>query len=184
MRVTREVMNDGHRAIVEGAARLLRERGMAGTSVADAMTAAGKTHGGFYRHFASKDAMVAEALRAAFDAFMQPLEQASEGAPRKAAVDAYREAYLSEAHRANPGLGCPMPALGSELARAPNEVRSEFSAGVRRVLEQLASTRRGDESHRTAAAARELAMMVGCVMLARACDEDLASRFLEACRGS
>ncbi len=66
MRMSREAMADHHEQIVSAASRMLRERGIEGTSVADLMQAVGLTHGGFYRHFESKDALVAEAAEAAF----------------------------------------------------------------------------------------------------------------------
>jgi TetR/AcrR family transcriptional repressor of nem operon len=183
MRVTQQDMDTGHRRIVEGAARLLRERGVRDTSVADAMSEAGMTHGGFYRHFQTKDDLVIEALRQAFDEFVQPLEQRQQlQAPQDVAAE-YRSLYLSEQHLLNPGRGCPMPALGSDIARANDAVKSEFGAGVQRLIAALALTKDGTAEERAAAATREMAMLAGAVLIARACDGEVARAVLDACRG-
>jgi TetR/AcrR family transcriptional regulator, transcriptional repressor for nem operon len=182
MRVTRQDMDEGHRQIVEGATRLLRERGVRDTSVADAMSEAGMTHGGFYRHFQTKDDLVIEALRRAFEQFVQPLEQRQRiEAPQTVAAE-YRSLYLSEQHLHNPGQGCPMPALGGDIARANDAVKSEFSSGVQRLIAALALTKSGTADERAAAATRETAMLAGAILLARACDPKVARAVLDACR--
>jgi len=184
MRVTQNEMDANHVRIVEGAARLFRERGLRTTSVADAMNAAGLTHGGFYRHFKTKDDLVIESLRVAFDSFTSPLEarQKSEQ-PEQVAAD-FKSLYLSDEHAANPGLGCPMPALGGELARESALIREEFSRGVKRVLDALANAHPGTDSQRQDNAARELAMLVGAIVLARASDPAMGKRLLDSCRKS
>jgi TetR/AcrR family transcriptional repressor of nem operon len=97
---------------------------------------------------------------------------------------AFKALYLSDEHVANPGLGCPMPAIGSDVAREAAEIKTEFTAGFRRALEALAQAKQGDPSERHDAAARELAMLVGAVVLARACDGDTAAGILSACRSA
>jgi len=181
MRVTQQDMDMGHRRIVVGASRLLRERGVRDTSVADAMSEAGMTHGGFYRHFQTKDDLVIEALRQAFDEFVQPLEQRQQvELPQNVAAE-YRSLYLSEQHLLNPGQGCPLPALGSDIARAKDEIKSEFAAGVRRLIAALALTKDGTAEESAVAATRELAMLAGAMLIARACDRECARAVLEAC---
>ena len=182
MRVTQQDMDMGHRRIVEGASRLLRERGVRDTSVADAMNEAGMTHGGFYRHFQTKDDLVIEALRQAFDEFVQPLEQRQQIEAPHAVAAEYRSLYLSEQHLLNPGQGCPMPALGSDIARAKDEIKSEFAAGVQRLIAAMALTKDGTADERAAAATREIAMLAGAVLIARACDGEFARAVLDACR--
>ena len=182
MRVTQQDMESGHRRIVEGASRLMRERGIRETSVADAMQEAGMTHGGFYRHFETKDALVAEALRSAFDEFAIPLELRQQAEPAETVAAEYKSLYLSEPHVQNPGQGCPMPALGSELSRQPEQVRQAFAAGLGRVITALAECQAGPPALRRAAAAREVAMLVGAVLLARASDPAMAAEVLAACR--
>lgn len=182
MRVTQQEMDVSHERIVEGAARLFRERGVRATSVADAMNAAGLTHGGFYRHFKTKDDLVVESLRVAFDSFTSPLESRQKVEPPDQVAADFKALYLSDEHVANPGLGCPMPALGSELARESAQVKAEFSVGLRRVLNALAQSQRGTDAQRQDNAARELAMLVGAVVLARASDAALGTSLLDACR--
>lgn len=182
MRVTQHEMDANHERIVEGASRLFRERGVRMTSVADAMREAGLTHGGFYRHFKSKDDLVAEALRSAFDDFASPLELRQQVEPPESVAAEYKALYLSSEHVANPGFGCPMAAMGSELARESEQVKAEFTSGLGRIIAALAMARNGTSQERRADAIREVAMMVGAVLLARACSEDMASELLEACR--
>lgn len=184
MRVTQQEMDASHQRIVEGAARLFRERGIRATSVADAMSAAGLTHGGFYRHFESKDDLVVESLRVAFDSFATPLETRQKVEPPEQVAADFKALYLSDEHVANPGVGCPMPALGGELARESAPIKAEFSDGLRRVLDALAQSHHGTELQRQEAAARELAMLVGAVVLARASDHAMGAKLLDACRVS
>ena len=182
MRVTQHEMDASHDRIVEGASRLLRERGVRNTSVADAMNEAGMTHGGFYRHFKTKDDLVIEAMRSAFDDFAKPLELRQQIESPQAVVADYRALYLSPEHVANPGYGCPMPALGSDMARESEPIRGEFAAGLNRVVTALSAAREGTAEERHVGAIRELSALVGAVLLARACGGALATEILEACR--
>jgi TetR/AcrR family transcriptional repressor of nem operon len=184
MRVSQKEMDASHQRIVHGAARLFRERGIRATSVADAMNEAGLTHGGFYRHFRTKDDLVLESLRVAFDSFTEPLESRQAVEPPDQVAAAFKALYLSDEHVANPGLGCPMPAIGNDIAREAAEIKTEFTLGFRRALEALAHAKQGDPSERHDAAARELAMLVGAVVLARACDGHAAATILAACRSA
>lgn len=177
LRVTREQVQENHRRIVENAARLVRERGIENTAVADVMAAAGLTHGGFYRHFQGKDDLVAAAVRQAFDEIAQRLEK---GTAQRGASDAatrYQKDYLSRQHRDDPGIGCPVAALGSEVARAPEAVRKVFGAGVERIVSLLSAAVGGDDEAR-----RRMAMLVGAVVIARASDAQTSARVLEAVR--
>lgn len=182
MRVTQQEMDVSHQRIVQGAARLFRERGVRATSVADAMNEAGLTHGGFYRHFKTKDDLVVESVRVAFNSFTEPLETRQAFERPDKVVEDFKALYLSDEHIENPGLGCPMPAIGSDVARASAPIKAAFSVGVQRVLDALARAHGGTDSERQEAAAREVAMLVGAVVLARACDGDTAARILAACR--
>lgn len=182
MRVTPQEMDSSHHRIVDGAARLLRERGVRSTSVADAMNEAGMTHGGFYRHFKTKDELVIEALARAFEDFSAPLEQQQQFAPPKAVVDQFKALYLSDEHVAHPGQGCPMPAMGSDLAREAAPVKGAFGAGLQRVVAALANAQEGNPQQRQAAALRQISMWAGAVMLARASDPQTAAAVLDACR--
>lgn len=183
MRVSRQEMESGHERIVEGTARLIRERGLRGTSVADAMKEAGMSHGGFYRHFASKDELAAAALAKAFDDFAAPLEQRQQAERPSRVVAEFTALYLSDAHLGQAGRGCPIAALVSEMAREGPEVRAGFGAGVRRMIDALAPGMPGTARDARAEAMRHLCLLVGAVTLARATDGDTAAELIEAVRG-
>lgn len=177
MRVSQEEKERSRSRIVTAAARLFRERGVQGASVGDIMSEAGLTHGGFYRHFPDKDALLAEALTAAFDRFTSPLLDGSD--PVRDAA-AFRALYLSDDHRGATGQGCPAAALGPDIARSGDAVRQAFSGGIDTLVAGLA---RGKEMHaqpRTDAM-RDLAMMVGAMVLARGAGGTLADEILTAC---
>lgn len=123
-----------------------------------------------------------ETLHVAFDSFTAPLESRQKLEPADQVAADFKALYLSDEHVAHPGLGCPMPALGGEVARESAQIKAEFSAGLKRVLDALAQAQAGAEAERQGAAARELAMLVGAVVLARACDNPTAERLLKACR--
>lgn len=182
MRVTRQAMDTGHQRIVDGAARLFRERGVRGTSVADAMSAAGLTHGGFYRHFGSKDDLVVQATRRMFDEFATPLETRQQHESAAKVVAEFKAMYLSDEHIQNPACGCPMPAMGADIARESDPLQSEFAAGLNRVIDAMRPGMPVSANEQEAAAVREICMLVGAVLLARACDVGTARRVLEGAR--
>jgi TetR/AcrR family transcriptional regulator, transcriptional repressor for nem operon len=182
MRVSREEKDQSYARIVASAARLLRKNGLEGSSVADIMQDAGLTHGGFYRHFGSKDALVAAATAQAFDQILPFLERAQ--AHRKPA-DVVRDIenyYLSADHVEHPGTGCPIAALGSDFARATATVKKGVAEGAKRMIAVLAQGAQGDNARKREAAIRQLALMVGAVTLARACGADSRDEVLAACR--
>lgn len=179
MRMSEEEKIKSHARIVASASRLFRERGLEGASVADVMQDAGLTHGGFYKHFDSKDALAERALESAFAEFVGALE----GDRAEEAFAAYRTLYLSRDHLAQPGRGCPVAALGAEIARESTRLKAAFGAGVRRVVDAIAGSRRGSAAARRAAAMREFSMLVGAMVIARASDPALAEEVLAACRG-
>ena len=181
MRVSQAEKEKSRDRIVASAARLLRERGVDGASVADVMADAGLTHGGFYRHFETKDALVAAALDQAFDQFIGPLSDGSLDPDLKAAIGRFIDTYLSEGHTANPGQGCPIPALAADIGRSSPGVRARFSAGARRMASAIGQALPGDDATRRSAAWRQLAMMAGAVMMARAAYGPTAAEILAAC---
>ncbi|WP_165351185.1 TetR/AcrR family transcriptional regulator [Ciceribacter ferrooxidans] len=183
MRVSKKAMAEHHQAIVSAAARLFREEGIGRTSVAEVMQAAGLTHGGFYRHFDSKEALVAEAVTAAFDEFVEWLASRKEKNGAGDAVATFSERYLSDAHFKRPGQGCPIPTFGIDLAREDQDARKPFAEGVERLVAALADGMRGNSRQRRAAAMRRLATLAGAIVIARAVDRELAAEVLAACRG-
>lgn len=184
MRVSRQEMEHCHRRIVEGASRLMRERGVRGTSVADAMKEAEMTHGGFYRHFASKEELTAAALAKAFEDFSGPLELRQRIEPPQSVVEEFKALYLSDEHVQDPGHGCPMPILSGEIAREGLELRAVFGAGIRSIIAALVSGLPPGPGDRQSRAALQLCTLVGAVALARASDNNTARLLLDAARAA
>lgn len=185
MRVSRETMARHHTEIVEKAAIMLRERGIDGLSVADLMQAAGLTHGGFYRHFASKEALVAEATTAAFASIAERIEQGGAKVGPATALRDYVSAYLSFGHVANPAVGCPIAAYGTDVARQGAPVQEAYAQGLDRLCAAIAGCF-ADPPSRSRRLARELlSTMVGTVVTARATgNEQLTKSYLAASRAS
>jgi TetR/AcrR family transcriptional repressor of nem operon len=184
MRTSREDKQKTAQRIVDGAARLMRERGIEATSVADVMNEAGLTHGGFYRHFDGKDALMLAALEAAFAERHAALEQRFRESSPADALAGYRDDYLSQGHTEAAAIGCPLPALAGDVARASEPLRAAYGANVQRAVRTLAQGIPGSGAEAQARAAREIAMLVGALVLARASDKETAKLILDACRGA
>jgi len=179
MKVSREQVQQNREHIVAAAARLFRERGFDGVSVAEVMKAAGLTHGGFYGHFESKDALRREAL-----AFSEPTAGSGRTDFRSAAR--YADEYLSKRHRDDRGGGCPVAALGPEVARASADIRATMTTRIRREIDRFSTATPGSTpTQRRHAAIAAYAAMVGAMLLARIVDdEDLSEEILRSTRGS
>lgn len=178
MRMSNEEKRKSRARILQAASRRFRERGIEGTGLADIMKDAGMTHGGFYKHFPNKGALVRAALE---DAFAQVLASGAGAAEGMQAED-FRSLYLSEGHRDAPGLGCPIAALGGEVARADAATRRVMTDGVEaRIALLRGGTEEGPESR--ADAIRELVALVGAVVVARAVEGPLSDEVLQAVRG-
>ena len=150
MKVSREQAAANRAAVVKAASRLFRSHGFDGVGVAEITRAAGLTHGGFYGQFASKDALAEEACDQAFAETVRP--PAGKAGRAWGGLARLLAAYLSTWHRDQPGDGCPMAAYGSEIARQPLEVQTQFAAGVRRYVEELAvGSRKGWRRYRATA---------------------------------
>jgi TetR/AcrR family transcriptional repressor of nem operon len=183
MRVSKATVADHRKKILSAASRMLRERGIEGASVADLMQAAGLTHGGFYRHFPSKEALVVEATTATFDALIARLEEWSTESGHAAALAKYVGEYLTPRHVEKPEIGCPIAAYGGEVARENPEVRSAFNAGVDRLLAWIAGGLAGAEADKKERAVELLVLMVGAIVTARAVSEKTRVRtVLQAAR--
>ena len=176
MKVTKAQAQANRAHIVETASTLFRERGYDGVGIADLMAAAGFTHGGFYKHFASKADLMAEAAACGF----------AQTVAKSGALDLteFVTHYVSRAHRDDPGEGCQMAALCGDTARQPEAVKAAFSAGLERLLANPDDA--PEHSDGTARARRidVIAQVIGAVMLSRACPSDspLADEILHACR--
>jgi TetR/AcrR family transcriptional repressor of nem operon len=170
MRNSREAAAENRQKIVAAAARLFRAGGIEAVSVGDVMKKAGMTHGGFYRHFESKDALVAEACRHALAASRARMRGAGENAKKGEELKAIVDGYLSEHHRANPGSGCALAALGGELARTDNAARTALAEGRAEFAALVARYWPGPE--REANASALVSALVGALVNARIAGED------------
>ena len=164
-----------HKRIVQLAAERFREAGLDGISVADLMKEAGLTHGGFYRHFPSRDDLVAEAVEEALVNGAQIADRVERLEPTTA-LSALITGYLSVAHRDSKGRGCAVPALATDIARSNPRARAAYTAQVGRYLDLLG--RLNEDANEKAArkhAIMTLSALVGAVCLARAVDDDMLS---------
>lgn len=183
MKVSREQAAENRERVLQTAARLFREKGVDGVGVAELMQAAGLTHGAFYGQFSSKEELVAEACRWALgktESYWERL-QAREADPLAAIIDA----YLSPAHRDDPGRGCALTTLGVEAPRRDPGVRRAVSDGLVNLLARLEGLlpRRLQAARRRRRALALMASLVGGLVLARAVeDETLSAEILAAVR--
>lgn len=161
-----------HDRIVKTAARAIRRSGYDGTGVAEIMKEAGLTHGGFYAHFESREAMLAEAAdRAGVDGMAVMARVAAEAPPAKA-LEAMLRAYLSKEHVKGVETGCAVAALGSEMPRQAPKVRRAATRRIKEMVDLVA--RQSPEWGRPGAHERALvtlATAVGALVLARAVDD-------------
>lgn len=181
MKVTKEKAAEHRAAIVKAAGRLFRERGLDGAGVAEITKAAGLTHGGFYGHFASKDALVAEACDQSFANTLKRLP----GGEAATAPDllAYLDGYLSEQHRDRPGAGCPMAAYASDIARQDETVQIRCAHGIENFIDGFMERLPAGMSR--AQAILMMSAMVGGMTLARATAKsapELSAEILESVR--
>jgi TetR/AcrR family transcriptional regulator, transcriptional repressor for nem operon len=170
--------------IVGAAAEEFRRQGIAGAGLARLMAEAGLTHGGFYRHFASKDQLVEEACHRAMLSVSDALDRAMSGKPPEKALATLVGNYLSTDHRDRSETGCALAALGSELARADLKTRETATKGFLRFAQLIAQrlkhlSPRKAESEAMAAAAT----MIGALTIARiATDKRISSSILSSAR--
>lgn len=186
-RVSKQQAIANRRGIVSVSSQLFRERGFAGVSVFDLTAAAGLTHGGFYGHFASKQALEAEALRVAFEGAEAHWSLHTKGAQTSAiARRALVTDFLSSETRNRPGLTCPTASLSIDVARSEpgSAVRGTFEDGLQRMLSILASVELPLTSRsRRASALVDLSTMVGALVLARATQgSEISDELLDAAR--
>ncbi|KPG97167.1 TetR family transcriptional regulator [Pseudomonas sp. RIT-PI-q] len=184
-RVSRKQADLNREIIVEAATRLFRERGLHGISVVDVMGAAGLTHGGFYGHFESKEALAQEASGRAFaQAAGRWKERIAEHDDKTAARQALIAPYLSAASRDNPGDSCPVVAFAGDMCHEATEsgLRETFMEGLNKLLDSFGSLMdSGDDARDRQQALVQYSLMVGALTLARATQgEPLSDEILEA----
>jgi TetR/AcrR family transcriptional repressor of nem operon len=168
MRKSKQEAAKTRERIVTVAAEEFREHGIVATGLSDLMSAAGLTHGGFYRHFDSKDELIKEASAAALATILDGLAGAASGKRGRTGLKTVVARYLSTEHRDQPREGCPLAALGSELARADAETRKAATAGFLRLVDILAE--QFDQTQPSEAKKKALAAavtMIGALTMSR-----------------
>jgi len=179
MKVTKAQAQKNRAHIVETASKLFRERGYDGIGIADLMSVAGFTHGGFYKHFGSKTDLMAESSACG-------LKRTCALATGMDAAEFVRR-YVSREHRDAVGEGCTLAALCGDAARQPAAVKAEFAAGVEALLATLelehAKPTDADRKAARTYLIDVLAHSLGAVMMSRACPDDspLADEILRIC---
>ena len=164
-----------HKRIVTIASKRFREDGLAGVGISELMKEAGLTVGGFYKHFESRDDLVAEAVGSAFGGWKRRVEAAASGGPAVSYAKLIDE-YLNEAHRDNPGAGCAFSALAGEIARSDKRTRALASEQVRNDLQLIAGLLPGkDKRAARSKAILTFSALVGAMSLARAVSDEALS---------
>lgn len=181
MRVSRSQAEQNRQTVIDVASRLFREHGFDGIGLKDLMKGAGLTQGAFYKQFASKEDLAAQASSRAMEHATRRWSAAvaaKPGDPLGAVIDF----YLSTGHREERMDGCPVVALGSDAARQGSDVKASFESGIREYLELLGGWL--DDAHGKNPGDKAMAIlstMVGAVVLSRAVnDEWLSKQFLQA----
>lgn len=183
MKVTREQFAENRERILHEACALFRQHGFDGVGIADIMSAAGLTHGGFYRHFASKDDLVAQASQRAMNRSVARWEEIMQAAPQEE-LPALLKHYLSEAQRDAAGHGCMFAALGSDAARQDKSVRAKLTGGLRSMLDLIAGALPGrGKAARRRRAISVMSEMVGAAILARIVDDPAFAKEILAAAG-
>jgi TetR/AcrR family transcriptional repressor of nem operon len=181
MRVSRVQAAENRQAVINVASRLFRARGFDGIGLKDLMKGAGLTQGAFYKQFASKEDLAAQASRRALESASSRWSDAAAANPENplGAVIAF---YLSTEHREERMDGCPIVALGADAARQGSDVKASFEAGIKaylKVLGRLIAETDGEEPNGKAMAI--LSTMVGALTLSRVVnDPDLGRALLDA----
>lgn len=176
-----------HDSIVEAAAERIRVSGLGGLGVAAIMSEAGLTHGGFYAHFPSRDALLAAAITRLFDKAIAGVDRYEAKYGAKEGLGRYVDFYLSPRHRDDITIGCPIPALAGEARRSADEVRRAFDDGLDRLGARLGKliASKGKEAGGKKAGMALLAEMSGALTVSRAMsDAKLSSDLLSAKRKS
>src|SRR5882757_7461754 len=168
MRYSREHKLETHARIVKKASVRLREKGAHGIGVADLMKDAGLTHGGFYAHFDSRDALVIEAFTYAMDQGTERWRKLAEQTQPDKRLATIVESYLTPVHRDDPGRGCAIPTLAADIARESPRTRKAFAAKLEQMIDMLAAQipdvpRKAARKQAMAA----IATMMGTLVLAR-----------------
>lgn len=180
MRNSREATAESRERIIASAANMFRERGVAAVGIVEIMQKAGMTHGGFYKHFESKDALVAAACSFAMAQSSATLRRVAEKARRGEELKAIIDAYLTRAHRDNPGGGCALAALGGEVGNGKSAAREALAEGRTKLITLIEQYWSGPDAKNHAAIVA--ATMVGAMVNARIANSKSADDILRAAR--
>src|SRR6266849_5094835 len=165
-----------HKRIVSIASKRFREKGLAGFGIAELMKEAGLTVGGFYKHFDSRDDLVAEAVSSAFGGWKRRVDVARAGGA-SVSIAKLIDDYLNAAHRDDPGTGCAFSALAPEIARSDKRTRAITSEQVRNDIQLIAALRPSRDKHTARSKAiLTFSALVGAMSLARAVSDEALSR--------
>jgi len=176
MRKSKQDASETRKRIVQTAGEEFRRRGIGETSLADVMSAAGLTHGGFYRHFDSKDQLVAESCAVALEAMTQKIADAVSANAGQSVLESVAAIYLSPGHRDHPAAGCAIAALGSEVAHAASDTRAAATEGFLKLAGILAGEwKECPPEVAQSRAMAAVATMVGALMLSRIVTEPVLS---------
>jgi TetR/AcrR family transcriptional repressor of nem operon len=181
VKVSKETVEQNRERVIDAAATLFRERGIDGIGIADVMERAGLTHGGFYRQFKSKDDLVVQAVKRAYEAMSADFRERLKDAPESPLETLVRH-YVSAYHRDDPGQGCCLAALATDAARRDDPaLRAFFGTVVTSYVELLTTLVPGkDRTVKRSSAIATLAEMVGSVVLSRVVpDLSLSSEIID-----
>jgi TetR/AcrR family transcriptional repressor of nem operon len=181
MRVSRVQAAENRQTVINVASRLFRERGFDGIGLKDLMKGAGLTQGAFYKQFASKEDLAAQATKRAMESATEQWLAATSAEPEDP-LGAVMAFYLSMDHRGEKTDGCPIVALGSDVARQGADVKASFEAGIKQHIEILRRfVTQADGAQSDGKALAILSTMVGALTLSRVVnDPALAQALLDA----
>lgn len=171
-----------HERLVEAAAARFREKGLDGISLADLMKELGLTHGGFYKHFASRDALVAEAVEYAYSEGERSVAKIADD-QGKLDLSRYVDLYLSDSHRDAPGSGCAISALSADISRRDEDTRARYRQQLDGIFDRIGASFPGDKDEQRKQAIAFMTRMYGAILIARgAGDSALSNEILETVR--
>ncbi|QRQ13195.1 TetR/AcrR family transcriptional regulator [Acinetobacter pittii] len=182
MKVSKTQVKENREKIVEKATQLFRNKGYDGVGIAELMSSAGFTHGGFYKHFSSKTDLVSITVKHGLEQVLKRIEGLN--------LAQFIQLYVSRTHRDNRDLGCTLTALSCDAARQPDEVKVEFEEGIEQLIQFIMNERAKQVSLEAPELRKQainiLAQSVGAIALSRACPDqsNLSDEILESCKES
>lgn len=180
MKVSKTQVKENREKIIDQATRLFRGRGYDGIGIAELMSGAGFTHGGFYKHFSSKTDLIAITVKHGVEQMLQQINGLN--------FRQFVELYISRRHRDQRNNGCTLTALSCDAARQPDEVKLEFEQGIEHLIQfisaELGEATTSHTSNNRQQAIGILAQSVGAIALSRACPDSsaLADEILQSCK--